>query len=474
MDSQATLSNLFRTVTGLEPEQFKVFPSSGSNRRYFRISAGGQSFIGVAGTSVEENKCFITMSEHFLGKGINVPHVLAVSDDFRCYIQEDLGDDILFDILAPGRERGSYNSDEVALLKRTVAQLPRIQFLGAEGLDWSVCYPLKSFSERMVDFDLNYFKYCFLKPAGVEFNENRLQDDFELFKAMLMEDDTNTFLYRDFQARNVMIRGGEPWFIDFQGGLRGPIYYDLASFVWQARSRFPEELRKELVDTYLAALQEFKTIDSARFHERLHLFVLFRTLQVLGCYGFRGWTEKKAQFVASIPPALDNLRELLKTPIPECPYLCEVLSQLVSGKAPALPPRNETLVVDVYSFSYKKGIPEDTSDNGGGYVFDCRAIHNPGRYDRYKTLNGTDAPVIQFLEADGQATVFLDSVYTMVDAHVKRFIERGFSHLQVSFGCTGGQHRSVYCAEHLAEHIARKFNVRVNLTHREMKILKSL
>ena len=456
---------LFRKLTGRDPEQIKEFPSSGSNRRYCRMISGDVSLIGVTGTSIEENKSFITLAKHFRDKGLNVPEVLAVSEDFSCYIQEDLGDTTLFNLIADG---------QTSLLKRTIAQLPRIQFLGAEGLDWNVCYPQKAFDARMVDFDLNYFKYCFLKPAGVEFNENRLQDDFEKFKALLLEDDTNTFMYRDFQARNVMIKDGEPWFIDFQGGRRGPIYYDLASFVWQARSRFPEDLKKELVDTYLEALKEFVAVDPAVFYERLHLFVLFRTLQVLGCYGFRGWTEKKAQFVASIPPALENLRGLLKTPVQGCPYLCEVLSELVNGSESALPPRNETLTVDVYSFSYKKGIPADPSGNGGGYVFDCRAIHNPGRYDRFKTHNGMDADVIKFLEDDGQAIVFLGSVYTIVDAHVRRFIERGFSHMQVSFGCTGGQHRSVYCAEHLAEHIAKKFNVKVNLIHREMGIEKTL
>ena len=468
------ISSLFHTVTGADPEQIKEFPASGSNRRYCRLTGSGVSLIGVTGTSIEENKSFITLARHFRDKGLNVPKVLAVSDDSACYIQEDLGDSILFDLLADGRTSGTYSPADRELLKSTIAQLPRIQFLGADGLDWNVCYPQKSFDARMVDFDLNYFKYCFLKPAGVEFNENRLQDDFERFKAMLLEDDSNTFMYRDFQARNVMIKDGEPWFIDFQGGRRGPIYYDLASFVWQARSRFPEDVKEELVATYLEALKPFLQIDPAVFHERLHLFVLFRTLQVLGCYGFRGWTEKKAQFVASIPPALENLRGLLETPVRGCPYLCEVLSELVNGSEPVLPPRNETLTVDVYSFSYKKGIPADPSGNGGGYVFDCRAIHNPGRYERFKTHNGMDADVIKFLEDDGQATVFLGSVYTIVDAHVKRFIERGFSHMQVSFGCTGGQHRSVYCAEHLAEHIARMFNVKVHLIHREMGIVKTL
>ncbi|MEE3465755.1 MAG: RNase adapter RapZ [Candidatus Cryptobacteroides sp.] len=450
-------------------------PSSGSNRRYFRLRSASCSLMGVVGNNLEENRAFLYLSRHFREKGLPVPAVVAVSEDQMTYLQEDLGTTGLFELVAPGREKGSYNEEETRLLCQALEELPRLQFAGAEGLDWQQCM-YEAFNARMVDFDLNYFKYCFLKATGLEFNEERLQDDFERLKANLLLEESNTFMHRDFQARNIMVKDGKPWIIDFQGGRRGPIYYDVASFVWQARSRFPEATQKRLLEAYLNALRPFQEVDQDHFYSRLRLFVLFRTLQVLGAYGFRGLFERKAQFISSIPPAMDNLRGLLKKPFTDYPYLNSLLEQIVAlprfqNKAPEEPGK---LLVHIYSFSLKKGVPEDLTGNGGGYVFDCRAIHNPGKYERYRNSTGMDADVIQFLEEDGEVTTFLESVYKLVDAHVRRFQERGFTHLQVSFGCTGGQHRSVYCAEHLAAHLAAKFDLKIVVTHRERKIEKTL
>ena len=471
---QTVLKPLFESYTGQQLGQVQELPTSGSHRRYFRLSGGNVTLIGVIGTSVEENRAFVTLSKHFREKGLHVPAVLAVSEDGLSYIQEDLGDKMLFDMVSQGRESGIYSSYETELLRRTIEQLPRIQFLGGQDLDWSVCYPQEVFDARMVDFDLNYFKYCFLKATGLEFNEILLQEDFEKFKADLLLEDENTFLYRDFQARNVIIKDGEPWFIDFQGGRRGPIYYDVASFIWQASSRFPEALKQELIKSYLRALQSFRNVDEKQFRKRLRLFVLFRTLQVLGAYGFRGFFEKKPYFIASVPYALQNLRTLLQTPFKEYPYLNQILQELSVKPELNVIQDDRRLEVHIYSFAYKKGIPADTTGNGGGYVFDCRSVNNPGKYEYYRQFNGTDPEVIKFLEDDGEVNVFLDSVYKLVDAHVQRFIERKFTHLQVCFGCTGGQHRSVYCAEHLARHLADKFNVKVVLTHRELNTERML
>ena len=471
---QTALQPLFESYTGQQLSLVQELPSSGSHRRYFRLNGGNVTLIGVIGTSVEENRAFITLSKHFREKGLHVPAVLAVSEDGLAYIQEDLGDKMLFDLVSQGRESGIYSSYETEVLRRTIEQLPRIQFLGGKDLDWSVCYPQEAFDARMVDFDLNYFKYCFLKATGLEFNEILLQEDFEKFKADLLLEDENTFLYRDFQARNVMIKDGEPWFIDFQGGRRGPIYYDVASFIWQASSRFPEALKQELIKSYLRALQSFRKVDETHFRARLRLFVLFRTLQVLGAYGFRGFFEKKPYFIASVPYALQNLRTLLQTPFKEYPYLNQILQELSVKPELNVIQDDHRLEVHVYSFAYKKGIPADTTGNGGGYVFDCRSVNNPGKYEYYRQFNGTDPEVIKFLEDDGEVNVFLDSVYKLVDAHVQRYIERKFTHLQVSFGCTGGQHRSVYCAEHLARHLADRFNIKVVVTHRELNTERML
>ena len=462
---------LFRGLYGRNPEEAVAMTGSGSRRQYFRLKAGDRSVIGVVGTDRDENHAFLTLDRHFAAAGIRVPEILAVSADEMAYLQEDLGPELLFDRIARGRESGVYAPEERALLCKTMAALPKIQFAGAAGLDWNVCYPEPAFGERMVRFDLNYFKYCFLKATGLEFNEVRLEEDFDRLCADLCADTGETFMYRDFQARNVMVRDGEPYFIDFQGGRRGPVHYDVASFVWQARARYPEDLRREMTSAYLSALKTYvPDVDEADFEARLRLFVLFRTLQVLGAYGFRGYFEKKPHFLASIPFAMDNLRKLLRTPFADYPCLNGLLEKLT-----AMPQFYETaedhrLEVSVWSFAYKKGVPADRSGNGGGYVFDCRSINNPGKFEYYRQFTGRDAEVIKFLEDDGEVATFLDHVYALVDPHVRRFIERKFTHLQVCFGCTGGQHRSVYCAEHLAEHLSRHFDVRVVLRHRELDL----
>ena len=472
--AESILKPLFESYTGTALTEITELPASGSNRRYFRLKGGNITLIGAIGTNLQENHSFIYLARHFREKGLRVPAVLAVSEDGQAYIQEDLGDQVLFGMVAQGRESGLYSSVETDLLRRTIEQLPRLQFVGAQGLDWKNCYPQEAFDARMVDFDLNYFKYCFLKATGLEFNEIELQEDFEKLKEDLLKDDDNTFLYRDFQARNVMIKDGDPWFIDFQGGRRGPIYYDVASFIWQARSRFPEDLKQDLIRTYLRALQQFKQVNEDEFRSRLRLFVLFRTLQVLGAYGFRGYFEKKPHFLASVPYALSNLRKLLETPFEDYPYLNSILSRLASMPELNEIPQDHRLSVHIYSFAYKKGIPADTTGNGGGYVFDCRSVNNPGKYEYYRQFNGTDPEVIKFLEDDGEVFTFLDSVYKLVDAHAKRFIERKFTNLQVCFGCTGGQHRSVYCAEHMARHLKDKFDIKVTVTHRELNVEKML
>ena len=471
------LYSLYKEYVGHAPFRVTPLTGSASNRRYARLEGPGTSLIGVSGTDVLENKAFLTIARHFRTKGIPVPQVLEVARDGMSYLQEDLGDVLLSDLVAKAAGQGwdSPESDTVRLLCRTMGLLPKIQFEGASGLDFSVCYPQPSFDRRMILFDLNYFKYCFLKPSGLEFNEVRLQDDFERFADDLLQDDSDTFLYRDFNARNVMVRDGQPYFIDFQGGRRGPIYYDVASFVWQARARYPKWLKDKMLERYLTALTEYTEVDREVFARRLRLFVLFRTLQVLGAYGFRGLVENKAQFVVSIPPAIEGLKELISEPFADYPYLTQVLAEMTEISKFSAPVSDGNLEVKVMSFSYKKGVPQDMTGNGGGYLFDCRSIHNPGRYEPYKKLTGRDEPVIRFLEEDGEILSYLEHIYAIVDPHVETYSRRGFTNLMVGFGCTGGQHRSVYCAEHLACHLAVKYpDVRVHLVHREQNIDKLL
>lgn len=473
------LSDLYKRWSGAEPQKIERLAGAGSNRQYYRItSIDGSTVIGVIGTSQDENHAFITLSKHFKSKELPVPEVYAVSDDEMCYIQSDLGTMALFDALKKGRDAGGqYDEAEQKLLVKIMRLLPRIQVLGAQELDFSVCYPQPEFDETNVMFDLNYFKYCFLKPYGVDFHEVRLEEDFRKLASHLISGEGTYFMYRDFQARNIMLDGdANPFLIDYQGGRKGPYYYDVASFLWQASARYPDDLRQELIKEYHSALGQYTNVPSLDdFTKRLNLFVFFRILQVLGAYGYRGYFERKKHFIDSIPPALNNLRAILQNDFPY-PHLIGTLRKLVSD-APQndkhASPQRKNLIVRVFSFSYKKGIPEDTSGNGGGYVFDCRSTHNPGRYEPYKKLTGLDEPVIRFLEDDGEILTFLESVYKLADAHVERYIQRGFTDLMFSFGCTGGQHRSVYSAQHLAEYLNRKYGIEVRLCHREQGIEKT-
>ena len=501
------LLELYRQWSGAAPQDVTKLPGAGSNREYYRMTdALGQTVVGCIGTSRDENHAFVYLAQHFTKRQLPVPTVLAVSDDELRYLQTDLGTVSLFDAIRGGREAGGrYTLKEQELLRRTIRELPNIQLRGARELDFTNCYPQPAFDTDSVLFDLNYFKYCFQKATELDFHELKLEADFRLLaKDLTAADDTQCFLYRDFQARNVMLDAdGKPYFIDFQGGRRGPYYYDLASFLWQASAKYPHKLRRELVYEYYNALKQYTEVPSPhRFVERLSLFVLFRQLQVLGAYGFRGYFERKAHFIESIPPAMQNLRELLSERNFPYPYLVSILTQLTelprfrqttatatradgyktTDNNPYKPHPQDgpatfskydaqgPLVVRVFSFSYGKGIPADESGNGGGYVFDCRSTHNPGRYEPYKKLTGLDEPVIRFLEDDGEILTFLDSVYKLADAHVRRYIQRGFTSLMFCFGCTGGQHRSVYSAQHLAEHIHQKFGIEVRVCHREQGI----
>ena len=476
-----SLSLLFFEATGKKAGEQTALTASGSNRRYYRIESEDKtaSLIGVQGTSRDENHAFLYMAEHFMQKGLNVPKVLAVSDDEMNYVQQDLGNVLLFDYIAEGRKTGVFSAKEKDMLRETMRALARFQVTGAEDFDFNQCYPQPEFNLRSILWDLNYFKYCFLKATGLDFQEDKLENEFERLAYILLQNRMNAFMYRDFQSRNVMVHketdGTEvPYFIDFQGGRKGPVFYDVASFLWQAKANFHPDLREELVEVYLEELQKYMPVDKEVFYETLKHFVLFRTMQVLGAYGFRGYFEKKPHFLQSIPFAIDNLRHLLKHASEDYPYLIEVLQKMTEMKQFKDMGMRKPLVVRVMSFSYKKGIPADPSGNGGGFVFDCRAVNNPGKYERYTHFTGMDEPVIKFLEEDGEIAPFLQQAYQLVDFSVKRYMDRGFQNLMVSFGCTGGQHRSVYSAEMMAQHINDKFGVEVQLIHREQNIERVL
>ena len=388
-----TLIKLFTAYTNEEVIKTERITGSGSNRQYIRLIGSQTNCIGVIGESVQENEAFFYLANHFENKELPVPKVYAISADRRCYIQQDVGKISLFDVLSKRSRKKLFGFEEKGLLIETIRLLPHFQFKGADGLDFSRCFPVSDFDERSIYWDLNYFKYCFLKPSGIDFSEMELENDFAALSKKLLAQESNGFMYRDFQSRNVMINDKSVNFIDFQGGRRGPVYYDLASFVWQAKADYSDEERNILIDNYLEEASLFTKIDKRLFCQTLRHFVLFRTLQVLGVYGFRGYFEQKSHFLQSIPFALKNIAGLLQEGFPEYPHLTEVLHELLDKLQNTVKVKPSDLLVTVFSFSYKKGIPEDQSVHGGGFVFDCRAIHNPGRYDEYKELTGLDEPV---------------------------------------------------------------------------------
>lgn len=471
-DNQLLLSELYKRAVGSAPAAVTRLIGSGSARAYYRLE-GERNLIGTIGTSVAENRAFLYLDSHFAEAGLNVPTVVAVSDDEMAYLQTDLGDTSLFRLLQFNDQKPDERTR--GLLRETIGRLPDIQYKGARSLDFSHCYPVESFDRRSVMWDLNYFKYCFLKISGIEFDEAGLEDDFEHLADLILDDSDSkpTFMYRDFQSRNVMIKENAPWFIDFQGGRRGPALYDLASFLWQARAGFSHELRSELAAVYLESVQRYHHWDADEFNYRLSLFALFRTLQVLGAYGLRGLHEQKPHFIESIFPALNNLKSLSIGLERDFPALSAAAAGILECPLFSQPTKIDGLTVEVNSFGFRAGgIPRDLTGNGGGFVFDCRAITNPGRIQEYMPLTGLDEPVRHFLEDDGEIIEFLTHAKAMVGESVKRYLERGFTSLKVSFGCTGGRHRSVYCAQAMAEWINSEFGVAVDLNHRERGIRK--
>ncbi|MCW0482032.1 RapZ C-terminal domain-containing protein [Gaoshiqia sediminis] len=453
-----------------EMTAFEVLPPSGSYREYCRIKSPNNQAVGAYNSDIRENEAFLQFSKHFLEQGINVPEIFAVNAEKTCYIQEDLGSLTLFDYLSRTRELEGFSDKIAQVYKRVLRELPKIQIKAGKGINYGYCYPRAAFDKQSMMWDLNYFKYYFLKLAKIPFDEQALEDDFQHFSNYLLAADADYFMFRDFQSRNIMLRDNKVAFIDYQGGRKGALQYDLASLLYDAKADIPQSVRNELLEFYLDELEKYMTVDRDEFKAFFTGYVLIRIMQAMGAYGFRGFYEKKEHFLKSIPFALENLKYLLQNNnIPEkLPELFNVL-EAVSKSAflKKIGAQQAKLTVRITSFSYKKGLPEDPSGNGGGFIFDCRAIHNPGRYDEYKQHTGKDPEVIEFLENKSEMAEFLLHVFTLVEQSVKTYLSRGFTHLSVSFGCTGGQHRSVYAAEQLAEHLKNNYPVNIVLSHRE-------
>jgi len=473
MDVEERLKELF-TNWSKQPALLVVpMTGTGSARRYYRITAKTRQAVGVYNEDKKENAAFIGFSNYFGQSGLPVPGILAENTEAGCYLTDDLGDLTLFGFLKKNDANRSHFPEEVMeMYRKIIGWLPKFQVKYAGGVDYRLCYPRDAFDRQSMFWDLNYFKYYFLKLAKVPFDEQRLEDDFESFTSFICEADQQFFMYRDFQSRNIMIHNGEPFFIDYQGGRRGPLQYDIASLLYDAKADLPEEARDQLLDHYLDVLSGYCVVDRDHFRKYYYGIVVIRILQALGAYGFRGYYENKPHFLQSIPYAMQNLRFLVDSGrFPSgLPMLEEVVRKMIANPLfSAHPMSSSNLLVTINSFSFKNGIPQDPGGNGGGFVFDCRALPNPGRYEQYQQINGTDQAVIDYLKKESAVDEFLNHAASLADQSVRTYMERGFTNLMISFGCTGGQHRSVYCAEYLARHIEEKFPVKVNLRHIEME-----
>ena len=472
--SMDVLKNLFEQHFHRRAEQIRPLQDAlgGSGRKIIRLSSGKDSAIGILYKEHEENVAFLEFSRHFRRRGLPVPEIYGEDLAQGAYLEEDLGDTTLFEFLTKNRTGEKIAPQVVEAYRKVVAVLPRFQVDAGRDLNYKVCYPRASFDRQSINWDLNYFKYYFLRLAAIPFNEQALEDDFSRLTDFLLTASSDYFLYRDFQSRNILLREGQPFFVDYQGGRKGALQYDIASLLYDAKADLPPELRQQLLEYYLDVLAGFLPVDREAFRRYYYAFVYARILQALGAYGFRGFYERKVHFLQSVPYALKNLRWLLhnvQLPI-ELPTLMGAFqSMLASEKLLGLASEAQNLVVRVFSFSFHRSEPKDESGNGGGFVFDGRSLPNPGREERFKALTGKDAAVIDYLNQQPSVHQFLASVLSLVDASVSSYQQRGFKNLMVSFGCTGGQHRSVFLAEQLAKRLRGRDGVEVLLRHLELE-----
>ncbi len=464
------IGELFSSVQQRTADRIEKLPQSGSDRIYFRLYAGSDTFIATYNLNKKETNTFIQFSRHFKNAGLPVPEILGVNDDNTIYIQEDLGAESLLNQL----EKYGHTDQPYQLFQKSLAALARVQILGDKGLDYNLCLTAKEFGKQAILSDLLYFKYYFLDTLQLPYDKQAMLDDFEALSTYLTHTQYKYFMFRDFQSRNIIVKNEEVSFIDFQGGMKGALQYDVASLLWQAKAELSEEWKNSLLDYYMDQIDLLlkEPVDRITFVSQYNGYVLIRLLQVMGAYGFRGLFERKAHFLASIPLALRNLKFFIEhkrigiiTPEFDRVLKLVVTDEMVHRFEPQQANEQTPLVIHINSFSYKKGIPGDESENGGGFVFDMRGILNPGRFDDYKKLSGQDKSVQDFLEQRTKMNEFLNSVWDLIDITVEEYLKRGFSNLMINFGCTGGQHRSVYAAEQTARHLRNKYKVKTILQH---------
>ena len=468
------ISELFAGYSKESILSINKIPQSGSIRIYFRILTATKSYIATHGINIKENLSFIRFSRHFKSKQCPVPEIYAVNIEGTIYIQEDFGDISLLDRL----EQEGYTDSVFNLFRQSLKELAHLQIQGDAGLDYENWTLTSSeFGKQAIMSDLLYFKYYFLYTLQLPYDKEKLIADFETFSAKLGDAEHKYFMFRDFQSRNILVKDEKVYFIDYQGGMKGALQYDVASLLWQAKAELNEAWKQGLMEYYMDCVETElgSPFTKKEFVQHYQGYVLIRLMQVLGAYGFRGLFERKAHFLVSIPLGLKNLRSFLhQFTMEKVPEFERILNLIVEDHIIGrfIPPRanaDTPLIVHINSFSFRKSIPADKSENGGGFVFDCRAILNPGRLEAFKIKTGRDKEVKDFLEQQTKMPEYLNSVFDLVDISVDEYIQRGFKSLMVNFGCTGGQHRSVYAADSLARHLKNKFGVAVEVHHIEQE-----
>jgi aminoglycoside/choline kinase family phosphotransferase len=472
---EENLTKLYEYWAEEAPPKITPMPAHGSDRQYFRILGEAGSAIGAHNRDRRENVAFLHFSRTFREAGLPVPEIYAEDIENGVYLQEDLGDTTLFSYLSEMREKEGLSEKIIRMYEKVVELLPQFQITAGRKLDYRLCYPRGSFDKQSMMWDLNYFKYYFLKLAKIPFDEQYLEDDFQEFTDFLLQADRDFFLYRDFQSRNIMICDGQPYFIDYQGGRKGALQYDIASLLFDAKADIPQEVRDRLLEKYIEAVSQLIPVDREKFMQFYYGYVFIRIMQALGAYGFRGFYERKTHFLKSVPYAIQNLEWLLRTaklPV-ELPALTDAWKRLVrSSFLRQLGDAELRMTVRIQSFSFKRGIPIDENGHGGGFVFDCRLLPNPGRLPEYAGLTGNDRQVIDFLQKQEAVEQFFGHIKSIVEQAIANYQSRNFTDLMVLFGCTGGQHRSVYMTNLLAKHLRDKHKVNVEVRHRELEFMQ--
>ncbi len=316
LPDESLLATCFQEVTGTAPASIAPLRPHASERRIYRLTQGATTLVGVVNPSRAENDAFVALARHFKSKGLPVPTIHAYKPEEGVYLEDDLGEVTLLDFLLSERAKTgeAFPPSVEAMYKRVLSFLPRFQIEAAASLDFSLCLASDNFFSETLRKDMNSFCSELVARLLPSFDTRELEPEFSTLISYLEQAKSDFFLYRDFQSRNIMLVNNEPFFIDFQSGLKGPLQYDVISLLFQSSAQIPDTNREELVRTYLESVSEYHACDREDFFRYYPAFIISRMLQVLGVYGRQGLGAQKEYFAKSIPGALATLNSQLRSP----------------------------------------------------------------------------------------------------------------------------------------------------------------